>query len=89
MKLQEIANRISEKHYPNKPNIIIDEPYRDVRMKALKQQVLEELENHMLELSQENLEMKKQNTELAKVLRKSVRIVKQMDDHTKKCIDNI
>ena len=45
MKIEEIAKRIAELRYPNKPNAIIDEPYRLVRMKALRQQVETELKN--------------------------------------------
>jgi len=43
--IEEIAKRIAELHYPNKPNAIIDEPYRLVRMKTLRQQVETELKN--------------------------------------------
>ena len=45
MKIEEIAKRIAELHYPNKPNAIIDEPYRLVRMNTLTQQVETELKN--------------------------------------------
>ena len=45
MNIEEIAKRIAELHYPNKPNAIIDEPYRLVRMKTLRQQVETELKN--------------------------------------------
>ena len=43
MDYEGIAKRISELHYPNKPNSIIDEPYRKVRMKTLERQVMSEL----------------------------------------------
>jgi hypothetical protein len=45
MNIEEIAKRISELHYPNKPNAIIDEPYRQVRMETLRKQVETELKN--------------------------------------------
>ena len=43
MKNREIANRISELHYPNEPNVIHDQKYRLVRMKTLADQVESEL----------------------------------------------
>jgi hypothetical protein len=43
MKNREIANRISELHYPNEPNVIHDQKYRLVRMKTLADQVEGEL----------------------------------------------
>lgn len=45
MNIEEIAKRIAELHYPNKPNAIIDEPYRQVRMETLRKQVETELKN--------------------------------------------
>ena len=45
MNIEEIAKKIAELHYPNKPNAIIDEPYRCLRMKTLRQQVETELKN--------------------------------------------
>ena len=43
MKNREIAERIAELHYPNEPNVIHDQKYRLVRMKALADQVEREL----------------------------------------------
>ncbi|MCH7826407.1 MAG: hypothetical protein IIC75_00300 [Bacteroidetes bacterium] len=57
----------------------------DEKLKIYAKLYSDELERHSntriekKSLVQENLDLKKQNTELAKVLRKSVRIVKQMD----------
>lgn len=45
MNIEEIAKRIAELHYPNKPNAIIDESYREVRMETLRKQVESELKN--------------------------------------------
>ena len=45
MNIEEIAKRIAELHYRNKPNAIIDEPYRQVRMETLRKQVETELKN--------------------------------------------
>ena len=43
MNIKEIANKIAELHYPNRPNPIIDEAYRKVRMTTLRLQVEAEL----------------------------------------------
>ena len=48
MNIEEIANRIAELHYPNKPNAIIDEPYRLIRMRTLIMQIKSELKNVVL-----------------------------------------
>ena len=45
MNIEEIAKRIAELHYRNKPNAIIDEPYRQVGMETLRKQVETELKN--------------------------------------------
>lgn len=42
MDIKKFAEKIAELHYPNKPNAIIDEPYRKVRMNTLKQQIEDE-----------------------------------------------
>jgi hypothetical protein len=49
MEIKEFATKIAELHYPNKPNAIIDEPYRKVRMNTLIQQI--ESEFKILNLS--------------------------------------
>jgi len=44
MNIKKFAEKIAELHYPNKPNAIIDEPYRKVRMKTLVEQIEREFE---------------------------------------------
>jgi hypothetical protein len=44
MNIKKFAEKIAELHYPNKPNAIIDEPYRKVRMKTLAEQIEREFE---------------------------------------------
>ena len=45
MNITEIANRISEKHYPNLPTAPCDNAYRDGRMNELVKLVESELKN--------------------------------------------